>query len=428
MKFQRLREWIALAVFVLAACGPQEARAATAAPAARPMPALARDAFARLMTVIGGARSIQYSSTIRTMQPSSDRKSLVPVVLQVSAKIQQPDQFRIDVGQNGVPKYVFASGSATGTVADVAGKRYAAFEKPDTVRGFQVGVQTSSRGMIPDAASAVFLILDPLTDPIQFNAANGAPPGTFATVAAPALLNGKRLTKIVQSADVEPGHKMIFRLFVDSSTGLPSHLEFEEDMNKSSLIGYKEDFSSWTIGSAPLDASAFDYTPPTAFTAYVAPPDPQITPLLANGSSAPDFSATTLDGKTVKLTDYAGKVVVLDFWATWCEPCQQELPLISKLSDEYAPKGVVFLAVCSWDQNNLFSDWAKAHSTWNNMIFAYDSAGVNGQQSIATKLYDVSAIPAEFIIGKNGSVVASVDYYDPSDRHERRLIEKALAQ
>lgn len=64
---------------------------------------------------------------------------------------------------------------------------------------------------------------------------------------------------------------------------------------------------------------------------------------------APDFELKTLDGKSVKLSDYRGKAVLLNFWATWCEPCKIEMPWLAELSKQYEPQGLVVLGVATDD-------------------------------------------------------------------------------
>jgi thiol-disulfide isomerase/thioredoxin len=61
-------------------------------------------------------------------------------------------------------------------------------------------------------------------------------------------------------------------------------------------------------------------------------------------AATPDITLTNLDGRAHSLAEYSGKVVVLNFWATWCLPCREELPMLSKLAPRYAEKEVVFLA------------------------------------------------------------------------------------
>lgn len=63
------------------------------------------------------------------------------------------------------------------------------------------------------------------------------------------------------------------------------------------------------------------------------------------GDSAPDFTITSDNGKTVSLPNFGGKLLVLNFWATWCAPCVEETPSLSEFAKEYAPKGVVVLGV-----------------------------------------------------------------------------------
>lgn len=63
------------------------------------------------------------------------------------------------------------------------------------------------------------------------------------------------------------------------------------------------------------------------------------------GSKAPNFSLRTLQGKRIQLSDYEGKVVLLSFWATWCAPCKQELPILQRLLDRYGKDGLEVLAI-----------------------------------------------------------------------------------
>src|SRR3954468_20055077 len=68
------------------------------------------------------------------------------------------------------------------------------------------------------------------------------------------------------------------------------------------------------------------------------------------GMAAPDFKLASLDGKQVKLSDYRGKAVLLNFWATWCGPCKIEIPWFMELEKQYGPQGLVVLGV-AMDEN-----------------------------------------------------------------------------
>ena len=87
-------------------------------------------------------------------------------------------------------------------------------------------------------------------------------------------------------------------------------------------------------------------TPPGSTTAG-AIPAPQ------EGFLAPDFELVTLDGEMISLSEMRGRVVLLNFWASWCPPCRKEMPAMQKIFDEYGPDGFVILAVNSTNQDRV---------------------------------------------------------------------------
>src|SRR5690606_17851449 len=76
----------------------------------------------------------------------------------------------------------------------------------------------------------------------------------------------------------------------------------------------------------------------------------------------PDFVSLDADGNEVRLSDFAGKVVVLDFWATWCRPCLASLPHVQELTAEHKKHDVVTLAVCTSDSRKRFEEWVVEHA------------------------------------------------------------------
>jgi peroxiredoxin len=149
--------------------------------------------------------------------------------------------------------------------------------------------------------------------------------------------------------------------------------------------------------------------------------------MLGAGAMAPEFSSFDLDGKEVRLADYQGKVLILDFWATWCSPCIASMPHTQEIAAKYADQGVAVLAVCTGDKRTKFADWVKLKgASYPAMRFTFDphEQGTPAhEQRASAALYGVPAIPAQFIIDRTGKIVATTDGYLPGDTR----LEAALA-
>ncbi|HUN89878.1 MAG TPA: TlpA disulfide reductase family protein [Terriglobales bacterium] len=119
------------------------------------------------------------------------------------------------------------------------------------------------------------------------------------------------------------------------------------------------------------------------------------------GSVAPDFTLATLDGKKVKLSDYRGKAVLLNFWATWCGPCKVEIPWFMELEKQYAPQGLVVIGVAMDDDGKT----AVAKFAQEMKI---DYPVLLGNDAVADQYGGVEGLPTTFYIDRNGKIVKKV--------------------
>ncbi len=140
--------------------------------------------------------------------------------------------------------------------------------------------------------------------------------------------------------------------------------------------------------------------------------------VLGNGSQAPDWTLETPDGEQVTLSDLAGNVVVLDFWATWCGPCASAMPGIQALYEEFEGRPVRIIGVNVWEDGDPAAFMAENGYTYPIVI---------GGDEVA-EAYLVTGIPTFYVIGMDGSVVYSSRGYDPAGEQTlRSQIEAALA-
>jgi cytochrome c biogenesis protein CcmG/thiol:disulfide interchange protein DsbE len=121
---------------------------------------------------------------------------------------------------------------------------------------------------------------------------------------------------------------------------------------------------------------------------------------------------TGIDGASHSLADLRGKVVVLDFWATWCPPCKQEIPDFISLQTQYGPRGVQIVGIGLDEPEKLA---AFARQTGMNYPVLL------GTQDVAMRYGGIEGIPTTFVIDKNGKIVNRFEGYRPREVFEQEI-------
>jgi thiol-disulfide isomerase/thioredoxin len=135
---------------------------------------------------------------------------------------------------------------------------------------------------------------------------------------------------------------------------------------------------------------------------------------------APNFKLPTRDG-TVSLDELRGKVVLVDFWASWCGPCRQSFSWMSGLAERNAANGFVVVAI-NLDKSREPAE-AFLRELSPSFIVAFDPAGKTAEA------YDVTAMPSSYLVGRDGRVVYRHAGFDPRDTETlERKIKEAIAQ
>jgi cytochrome c biogenesis protein CcmG, thiol:disulfide interchange protein DsbE len=120
------------------------------------------------------------------------------------------------------------------------------------------------------------------------------------------------------------------------------------------------------------------------------------------GKLAPEITLINLNGQTVKLSDYRGKIVILNFWASWCPPCKSEMPELDKAAREFASgSDAVLLTVNLTDGSRETTDTARKYIADNK----YSMTVLLDTQSRAANAYNITSIPTTYIIDKQGSII-----------------------
>jgi thiol-disulfide isomerase/thioredoxin len=147
----------------------------------------------------------------------------------------------------------------------------------------------------------------------------------------------------------------------------------------------------------------------------------EIPKLLSVGEVAPDWTLNDSAGKPRTLSEFRGKVVVMDFWATWCGPCKEVMPRMQKLYEKYQDRDVVILGVDAWEQKDALAFMQQKKFGYSLLLKGEDIA----------ESYRVTILPSVYVVGVDGRVIYShvgVDHKDLNDLIEKHLKEKSASR
>jgi thiol-disulfide isomerase/thioredoxin len=131
---------------------------------------------------------------------------------------------------------------------------------------------------------------------------------------------------------------------------------------------------------------------------------PESEPVLAIGQAAPNFKLPDLTGQQVSLDQFKGKIVMLDFWATWCGPCRMTMPVVENLQKEYADT-LVLLTINLQDSRDVVRDYIRAQGSHSRVLL--DEEGAVGT------MYGAEHIPLQILIDKQGIIRFAMEGYHP---------------
>ncbi|MDA0802780.1 MAG: TlpA disulfide reductase family protein [Planctomycetota bacterium] len=265
-----------------------------------------------------------------------------------------------------------------------------------------------------------------MMDPAQ----EGAPTLTSASNVGTETLDGVecqvvKIERAVSYGEEDEAEKLTITETIAFGTGdsLPRRVELVTTVSGDPTGGMAMVSTFTGVKANPaLESSMFSTTAPEGFTKAAEPEagaemsQPELK--FKVGDAAPEFTLKTIAGEEVSLASLKGKVVLLDFWATWCGPCKAAMPEMQKIADDYKDKGVVVYGINVWEKKE---DAAKKYI--ESKGFTYPTL-LSGDD--LAKQYGITSIPTLVVIGKDGKIAKTEVGFGGAEAL-RKAIDEAVA-
>lgn len=258
-----------------------------------------------------------------------------------------------------------------------------------------------------------------LTFVLVLTACSGTPPqtnnGSLNTTALEARQSpaaAAELPKVTEAAPVAMGYQPAEKSVVDMTVA-----------SSNPSVVAKSGALAASAGAAPAAAAPDQAAPQALPEAQAARANVQVDLSLPQepkvGSRAPDFTLQTLDGETVSMADMIGRPVVISYWATWCVPCKQELPILQRLNEQYREKGLVVLTVNAIDQDQLADVQSQTAEMGLTAPVLLDSGSAFAQA------YQAAFFPSTYFIDPAG-VIRAIKLGDSTEADLTSKIQSLL--
>jgi peroxiredoxin len=238
-----------------------------------------------------------------------------------------------------------------------------------------------------------------------------------------AVMANKALEIATTNDDRAKAHNLRGTAFLAFSSQDASKLQLaEQEYRAASLADPSVPTYHFSLGVTLLkESSDLDAVKELRRFLELAPDDPKVAivkqwvaePRRARGEFAPDFRVTSLQGDEISLDSLKGKIVVLDFWATWCEPCRESLPDLKDLAKKYSQDRFVLLSISLDEDQTKWREFvSKEKMNWPQV---YDGHGE------LFNLFGLQDVPTYIVLGADGSVIQGVVGLNPSQSIGNRL-------